>query len=51
VNNFEVKEEILKRSNYFFNQCDKDHSGVVSISEFLEWSKDPSFEEFSNLIG
>jgi Ca2+-binding EF-hand superfamily protein len=44
------KEDISKRANHFFSSCDKDHSGVVSIQEFVEWSQESAYEEFLILI-
>jgi len=44
------KELVIEKANFFFNLCDKDHSGVVSIQEFLNWSNEPSFDEFLTLI-
>ena len=34
----------------FFNHCDLDHSGVVSLQEFLEWEQQPTFKEFKELL-
>ena len=50
INFVEDKENIAEKANTFFNQCDKDHSGVVSIQEFLQWANEPSFDEFLILI-
>lgn len=41
---------MIEKANFLFNLCDKDHSGVVSIQEFLNWSNEPSFDEFLTLI-
>ena len=31
------EDEIGNKAIKYFSECDKDHSGVVSIQEFLEW--------------
>ena len=35
----------------FFTECDSDHSGVVSIQEFLVWGEKDSFNQFAEAIG
>ena len=43
------EDEIGNKAIKYFSECDKDHSGVVSIQEFLEWGQDRSFQEFISL--